>query len=500
MIAIPLLIKVTAALALGLAAAIGAPRARASVRHLFLACTFGVLAGLPIASALAPNITIEVPVKPESAASSAPVADAVISTVIADAQVRQAVSRSLTVPDADFLIVVTWGVGTLLFLVPLAAALGHVRHLRRTAVPWGDGREFLGRSGVELLLHEEARAPLTCGVLRPAIILPIDAPSWSRDQLARAFAHELEHIHRGDWWMQVASRAICAVYWFHPLAWITWRRLALEAERACDDAVLRDADGTGDGTGYAEQLVTLARRLAPQSPQPLLSMAGRSDLSARVRALLNPRLSRGRAGLTAAVPVFALAALFVVIVAPLSAVAERTIAPFPTDEDVALYNAAERGRLARVRELIAGGASPDASVPGDGSPLIAAARNGHVDVSQALLDAGADPNLAVPGDGNALIMAALNDRLDIAGLLLDRGADVNAIVQGDETPLINASAGGHLDMVRLLVDKGADVNLGAWAGLAPERPNDMFRTPLNVAERGGHQDVVNFLRSRGATR
>ncbi|MGE0446062.1 MAG: M56 family metallopeptidase [Vicinamibacterales bacterium] len=499
MIAVPLLIKVTAALVLGLAAAIGAPRARASVRHLFLACTFGVLAGLPVASALAPNVTIEVPVTPESAAYSAPVADAMVSTVIADVKVRQAVSRTLTVPYADVLIVIAWGVGTLLFMLPLATALGRVRHLRRTAVPWDGGRVFLRRPDVELLLHEEARAPLTCGVLRPAIILPIDAPSWSREQLARAFTHELEHIHRGDWWMQVASRATCAVYWFHPLAWVAWRRLALEAERACDDAVLRSADGTGDGTGYAEQLVTLARRLAPRA-HPLLSMAGRSDLSARVRALLNPRLARGRAGLTAAVPVFVLAALFVAIVAPLSAVAERRLMPLPTDADLSLFNAAERGRLARVRELIADGANPDAAIPGDGSPLIAAARNGHFDVSQALLDAGADPNLAVPGDGNPLIMAALNDRLDIAGLLLDRGADVNAIVQGDETPLINASAGGHLDMVRLLVDKGADVNLGAWAGRAPERPNDMFRTPLNMAERGGHQDVVNFLRSRGATR
>jgi beta-lactamase regulating signal transducer with metallopeptidase domain len=44
------------------------------------------------------------------------------------------------------------------------------------------------------------------------------------------------------------------VYWFHPLVWIAWRRLGLEAEHASDDAVLREADATA----YADQLVALA--------------------------------------------------------------------------------------------------------------------------------------------------------------------------------------------------------------------------------------------------
>ena len=45
------------------------------------------------------------------------------------------------------------------------------------------------------------------------------------------------------------------IYWFHPLVWMAWRRLRLEAEKACDDAVLREAGPEA----YADQLVTLAR-------------------------------------------------------------------------------------------------------------------------------------------------------------------------------------------------------------------------------------------------
>jgi beta-lactamase regulating signal transducer with metallopeptidase domain len=495
-IALPLLIKVTVALVFGLVAAAAAPRARASLRHLFLACTFGALTGLPIAAALAPSIAIEVPVEREEAYSPSPLADAVISSVIADVQVREGVAHALFVPYADLIVASVWAAGTAAFLSPLLMALVRVRRIRRTAVPWARGRRFLHGRRADVLLHEEVAAPMTCGLLRPAIVLPMDAPSWTDDQITRAFAHELEHVHRGDWWMQVASRVVCALYWFHPLVWVAWRRLALEAERACDDAVLRESDSVG----YAEQLVSLARRLSPRAPQPLLSMAGRSDLSARVRALLDPGQARGRIGLGVAMPAFAMAALFVAIVAPLNAIATHEVMPLPRSIDLALFSAAEHGRLARVRDLIADGAEVNARIFGDGSPLIAAARNGDVEISEVLLDAGADPNLAVPGDGNPLIMAAISGSIPVIDLLLARGAEVDAAVPEDETPLINASARGHLAVVQRLVDAGADVNLGAWAGRAAERPNDEFRTPLNMAERGGHDAVARFLRSQGAAR
>jgi uncharacterized protein (TIGR03435 family) len=71
------------------------------------------------------------------------------------------------------------------------------------------------------------------------------------------------------------------------------RQLALEAERACDDAVLLSAPASTD---YAEQLVSLAQRLSASSNQPQLAMANRHDLAARVLAVLDNRQQRGRAG------------------------------------------------------------------------------------------------------------------------------------------------------------------------------------------------------------
>jgi uncharacterized protein (TIGR03435 family) len=85
---------------------------------------------------------------------------------------------------------------------------------------------------------------------------------------------------------------VCAVYWFHPMVWAAWRRLRLEAERACDDAVVRE----DDAREYASLLVSMAQREPADGRRPLLAMAGRRDLAARVAALLDHGQTRGRIG------------------------------------------------------------------------------------------------------------------------------------------------------------------------------------------------------------
>jgi uncharacterized protein (TIGR03435 family) len=129
--------------------------------------------------------------------------------------------------------------------------------------------------------------------------------------------HELEHVWRCDYLSHCLARTVCAVYWFHPLVWIAWRQLALEAERACDDAVL----GCSDASDYADQLVRLARRLSMASKSPLLAMANRADLTTRVGALLDIRQRRGRAGVFPVALVCAAAAVLVLTMSPLRMVA-----------------------------------------------------------------------------------------------------------------------------------------------------------------------------------
>jgi beta-lactamase regulating signal transducer with metallopeptidase domain len=561
-----ILMKVTMVLLLGLIATRLAARARASVRHLLLASTLGALIALPLAAALAPDLVVAIrlpqatdpgtaptnaaavaraqaPARPEGLVSSA-------NTSLAGARAAWQASTGMSIPAVLRLL---WAAGAVLLLAFLANALRKVRAVRRSGIPWLAGQtaaEALARdSGISrpltIILHEDMPAPVTCGWSSPTIVFPMDARDWSESDLRRAFVHELEHVRRGDWPMQLAARAICAGYWFHPLVWIAWRQLCLESERACDDAVVNRAEQAD----YAEQLVTLAERLAHSQAQPVLSMANRSDLSVRVRAVLDRTQLRGRAGASLVAATLVAASIFVLTLAPVrvEAVPDQRSNTAGGRRDpavgndrgrastralnVAIVEAAEQGDIDEVTELLDDGADVNAVVPGDGTPLLVAAREGHRTLVGLLLDRGADANIGVDGDGNALIMAAREGYRDIVTMLLDRGADVNAavpgdgnalimaareghrdivtmlldrgalideVVPGDENALISASGEGDLDVVRLLVGRGADVNARVWAEQGwPDRSGE-WRTPLSMAREGGHTSVVRYLQSVGA--
>lgn len=306
--------------------------------------------------------------------------------------------------------------------------------------------------------------------------------------------------------MQIVARTVAAIYWCHPLVWTAWRRLCLEAERSCDDAVVLSEERTD----YAEQLVTLAQRMSATPVQPMLGMANRSDLSTRVTAVLDERLRRGRAGFMLAAGTIAAAAAVVLTVAPVRAVArEDRTAVVAHDQaerstsgrksralDRELYEAAEAGDFEGVKEMLDAGANPSAKIDGDGSPLIGAARSGRSDITKLLLDQGADPNGIVEGDGSPLIQAAANGRLDQVQMLIDRGADVNLAVEGDENPLMNAAEQGNLRVVQLLVEKGADIHARIFSEKYQGRGE--WRTAISQARKNGHLDVVAYLQSRGA--
>lgn len=519
-----LLAKATVILSAALVITRFAARSRASARHLIVATAFAALLALPVLVASVPAIAFEVPAppRPESTArvEGSPSA---ASPVAVASPIEPTLTKAWPAVSLGQALRVTWVAGTIVFLLPVVAALWRLSMIRRTGLPVAWHRAELARLAdargvslpVELLEHEAVPGPMTFGISKPVIVLPLDAREWSEAELRCALMHEIEHIQRGDWLMHIVARTVAAFYWFHPLVWSAWRRLCLEAERSCDDAVVMSEERTE----YAEQLVTLAQRMSSTPVQPMLGMANRSDLSTRVTAVLDDRLRRGRAGFTLAAGTVAAAAAVVLSVAPVRAiekpapavVAQDRLSPVMKDKiqerktpglrksralDVALFEAAREGDVEGVKELLGAGANASAKIEGDGSPLMGAAEAGRVDILRLLLDAGADPNGVVEGDGSPLIKAAQRGVLEQVQLLLDRGADVNLAVPGDENPLMGAAEGGHLAIVQLLVAKGADIHVR----LENQRyqGGSEWRTAIGQARKNGHTQVVKFLESLGA--
>ena len=530
---ISILAKATVVLIAGLAAAAMARRSRAAMRHLVLAVMFAALAVLPVAAVALPPLTVDLPASavaaPSTPAPAAPVTTSAAPQTVPDPSSIAQRAR----PSWPAIVRGAWLGGVLLLSISFAVSVARLIRTGRQGIPWLETRNLVRRlcdengiaREIPVLLHEAIAAPLTYGAVRPRILLPADARTWTDADLRRALVHEIEHVHRRDWLTQVLARMVCALYWFHPLAWSAWRQLSLEAERACDDAVVRSEERTD----YADQLVELARRMNASTSPALVAMASRSDLSTRVTALLDATQRRGRIGRRAAFLALPAAAAATLAIAPLRAVAvvpdwgegaSREIRPFTRQQHLeaapwagqmtrakssaferGMVEAAADGDLTGVTKFLDAGADVNATVDGDGSPLIAAAREGHMSLVRFLLQRGADPNLGVPGDGNPLIMAAREGHAEIVGLLLAQGAMVDQVVPGDENALIQASGSGRLAVVELLVSRGADVNAAVWVGREDQANGEgEWRTPLSMARRGHHTEVEKFLVSKGAVK
>lgn len=320
-----LIAKATVILGIALVATRAARRAPASVRALILATAFGLLFVLPIASALSPAREVQIPeayaplfLWEDEAAAGMPL------DVVAPRPAAAGTTRSWPVPSVISLARSMWVLGVVATLAPLLLGLRRSRAVRRDAREWADGatlastlRDSMGlHRPVSVVLHDNLVSPMTCGWQQPTIVMPPDSPAWPAANIRQALVHELEHVRRHDWAVHILARFTCALYWFHPAAWMAWRQLALESERACDDAVVARAENAA----YAEQLVTLARRFAKDNPVPLLSMADRRTLSTRVAAILSTTAARGRVGTVAMSAVLTGATALAVAIAPMKAI------------------------------------------------------------------------------------------------------------------------------------------------------------------------------------
>jgi TonB family protein len=147
---------------------------------------------------------------------------------------------------------------------------------------------FLLQAGAGYALSQwrTPSVPMTVGVVRPRIVLPAAAGTWSAGMRRSVLLHEQAHIDRRDPLWNLTAQLTRAIYWFHPLVWLVLRQLHSERERACDDAVLASGVRPSD---YATHLLACARLAA--STVPGLPMA-HSNLAMRVEAVLAPALPR----------------------------------------------------------------------------------------------------------------------------------------------------------------------------------------------------------------
>jgi beta-lactamase regulating signal transducer with metallopeptidase domain len=138
---------------------------------------------------------------------------------------------------------------------------------------------------INLFRHNRVKFPLTWGVIKPVIIMPDESTKWTRDQCTSVLLHELSHIKRGDFLIKVIARISCAVFWFNPLSWITYKRMKMEQEKACDEFVIKA--GVRPST-YAANLISIKKsgQVHWHPPALVLEAMGENQFQARLTAIL----------------------------------------------------------------------------------------------------------------------------------------------------------------------------------------------------------------------
>lgn len=205
-----------------------------------------------------------------------------------------------------------WAFGSAVFLLRLVAGIWASRRARTLAEEledkqWldllGDAQARIGAlQDVDLRKTSAAELPMTIGVLKPSILLPDASEAYPLQRRWAVLLHELAHVRRYDCLTQLVCQVACAIFWWHPLAWLGARKMRALSERASDDLVL---DAGAKPSEYAHDLLDMARGLnlrGQAAPIASVTMAHRSRLEERLLAILDPAVARRAIPIRLAVP------------------------------------------------------------------------------------------------------------------------------------------------------------------------------------------------------
>jgi beta-lactamase regulating signal transducer with metallopeptidase domain len=211
-----------------------------------------------------------------------------MSSGMASANSWGSLRPAITIPGRWALVVfLAWALGACVAMMRLVAGLWRLRRLRRSCTPIvaadldpavrktvdaiGASGSVISRSisrsisnSITIATSECVRVPAAIGFWKRTIVLP----AWALRELPAQdlnviLLHEFAHLRRWDDWTNLIQKIVRALFFFHPAVWWIEKRISVEREMACDDAVLAE---TANPHGYASCLVSLLEKSLAHRP------------------------------------------------------------------------------------------------------------------------------------------------------------------------------------------------------------------------------------------
>jgi HEAT repeat protein/beta-lactamase regulating signal transducer with metallopeptidase domain len=187
---------------------------------------------------------------------------------------------------------VVWLLGVTFFSLRFGCAWGYAQRLRSRGVRALDGRwqgalrrlcrQLRVTRPVRLLESGLVRVPMAVGWLRPVILLPAGAlTGLTAGQLEAIIAHELAHVRRHDYLVNVLQSVVETLLFYHPAVWWVSGRIRHERELCCDDLAVAVC---GDPLAYARALLEM-EQLRAAGPQLAVAANG-GTLMNRIQRLV----------------------------------------------------------------------------------------------------------------------------------------------------------------------------------------------------------------------
>ncbi len=303
---------------------------------------------------------------------------------------------------------IAWLAGSALAALRVLLGLGWLRGLLRRSQPWTDpvwqarvadlSRRLGLVRGVSLRMAHQLATPVTAGWLKPVVLMPAAlVTGMPADLLQALLAHELAHVRRHDFLVNLLQHFAQTLLFFHPSVWWLSRRLRIERERVADELA---ATLIGSPLPLARALNALSE--TPGGPVPMALGARDGDLLDRIRRLAAPSSLAARR--TAAVPILAMT---------------LALAGFTAWPALEAARPAQAPSRAEVRDALA-------RLPGIAA-LIAASGASHV----LVLDDASGATLLGRAENDAVPIASLT-KLMTAMVVLDASPDLSRRVFIDE--------------------------------------------------------------------
>ncbi|MEL6831502.1 MAG: ankyrin repeat domain-containing protein [Bacteroidota bacterium] len=426
------------------------------------------------------------------------------------------------------LIVTLWLMGVLVLQLRFLGQLAYVQRLKnygaeRFPTEWAARIQTLEeqlniRKSVQYLSSFRIDSPMTTGWLRPAVLFPKTLlQELENSQVVAILAHELAHIKRNDFLVNLIQTMLCILFFYHPGVWWMSARIKDEREHCCDDLAIQL---TQKPLGYAKTLIHLKEKEMKITQAAAVAFVGNKPqgFKQRITRLVSGYFrsaTYGEGVITAFILILMMGTAVFASQYNASSLATNnpdTISEVnATPPEVTPPNVAtpldlqdvDAGREVDVDYdsdgISRAGFMPDDiefDIPNTRAPLtdfellMEAVNDGNLRLVKYFLEQGIDVNQTNDWGFTPLMLAANENHSEIARVLIEAGAEVNYVNDDGWTALIEAADEGAYATAKVLINAGADVNLKGASNA---------RSAAAMAASEGHPQILQLLLDNGAS-